>query len=69
MTARSRRLIASVSGAGTSKSPARRAPRAGAGDAVAQCYIAKALEYCERGYRTYFDRAGWSRRTLDEALQ
>lgn len=37
------------------------------GDASAQFALYQALEYCEDGYRGYFDRPG-KRRTLDEAL-
>lgn len=37
------------------------------GDASAQFAIYQALDYCETGYRAYFDRPG-RRRTLDEAL-
>jgi len=42
-------------------------PAAREGDASAQFALYQALEYCEDGYRGYFDRPG-KRRTLDEAL-
>jgi hypothetical protein len=43
-------------------------PAARAGDASAQFALYLALDYCEDGYRGYFDRPG-KRRTLDEALE
>jgi hypothetical protein len=43
-------------------------PAARDGDASAQFALYQALEYCEDGYRGYFDRSG-KRRTLDEALE
>jgi len=43
-------------------------PAARDGDASAQFALYQALEYCEDGYRGYFDRPGKKRRTLDEAL-
>jgi len=42
-------------------------PAAREGDASAQFALYQALEYCEEGYRGYFDRPG-KRKTLDEAL-
>ena len=42
-------------------------PAAREGDASAQFALYQALEYCQDGYRGYFDRPG-KRRTLDEAL-
>jgi hypothetical protein len=42
-------------------------PAAREGDAFAQFALFQALEYCQDGYRGYFDRPG-KRRTLDEAL-
>jgi hypothetical protein len=42
-------------------------PAARGGDASAQFALYQALEYCQDGYRGYFDRPG-KRRTLDEAL-
>jgi hypothetical protein len=42
-------------------------PAAREGDASAQFALYQALEYCEDGYRAYFDLSG-KRRTLDEAL-
>lgn len=42
-------------------------PAAREGDASAQFALYQALEYCEMGYRAFFDRPG-KRRTLDEAL-
>jgi hypothetical protein len=42
-------------------------PAAREGDPSAQFALYQALEYCENGYRGYFDRPG-KRRTLDEAL-
>jgi hypothetical protein len=43
-------------------------PAAREGDASAQFALYQALEYCQDGYRGYFDRPG-KRRTLDEALE
>lgn len=42
-------------------------PAAREGDASAQFALYQALEYCQDGYRGYFDRPG-KRQTLDEAL-
>ncbi len=43
-------------------------PAARGGDASAQFALYLALDYCQDGYRGYFDRPG-KRRTLDEALE
>ena len=43
-------------------------PKAREGDRDAQYHLFRALDYCRRGYREYFDR-GQKRNSLDEAVR